>query len=85
MWITIPNKEENYAFDKVERGELFIDHTDKNGSGEEQVYLRIEDVELNCDVGFEINAVNLHTGDLFFFYDEDAAEPIKATMNIKRG
>lgn len=82
MWITIPDREENNTFDKIKRGELFIDHSNKNGSDEEEVYMRTENVEI-CDE--EFNAVNLHTGDLYYFEYEDTVEPIKATLNIKRG
>lgn len=83
MWITIPDREENNTFNKIKIGELFIDHSDTNGSGEEEVYMRTECVELEDET--ELNAVNLHSGELFYFDPEDAVEPIVATMNIKRG
>lgn len=80
MWITIPDKEENNTFDKIKRGELFI--STKHNCGDEEVFMRTENIEI-CDE--EFNAVNLHTGDLYYFECEDNVESIRATLNIKRG
>lgn len=85
MWITIPDKEENNTFGKIKIGELFIDHSNKNQGGDnEEVYMKTEEID-TVDTDFSINAVNLHSGELFNFDYDDAVEPIKATMNIKRG
>lgn len=83
MWITIPDKEENNTFSKIKIGELFIDHSNKSESGDEEVYLRTEEIDTDCG-NYTINAVNLHSGDLFNFYPDDTVEPIRATLNIKR-
>lgn len=78
MWITIPDREENNMFSKIKIGELFIDHSNKSESGDEEVYMRTEEADN------EANAVNLHSGILYYFYSDDAVEPIRATLNIKR-
>lgn len=82
MKIIMPEKKGSHTFGEVPLGEVFIDLDNVAESGEEEIYMRMEELELM--EGCCVNAVNLRTGDTLFFEPDNSVDLVYISMKIDR-